>query len=465
MPKKTKDPISTFADFAAGFPAPDVPMQVISKSAELFLDTLGCIYGGSGAAGVEESLEVFDLWGGKEQATVYGLGTRVSAPAAAFVNSVAAHARDFDDTHDAAVNHGCVTVVPAMLAAVQALAQLKPSGKEFLASLAVALDISNRISLSIIRQLHVGWLPTTITGPFAAACGVGRLLRLNTEQMRHAFGFAYAQVHGNRQALADGALAKRMQPAFSAVAGLQSALFAAKGLTAAENIISGEFGLPVLYNGGNIDLSRLTDDLGERWETENISIKPYPSCRCTHPVIDAALELREEMTASGIDPKTALESGSIYLPPPSYGQIGRDFTIRGNPTVDAQFNAQYTAALTFIHGKPRLADFEAERIVEREEISALAGRFRSVEFDRENSGLSPIEMEIRLTGGKTLKRRIEYPTGSPEKPISGEALMEKFRDNLSYSANPLAEKEGKEIVKALEELPEAADVTSLLERL
>lgn len=466
MPEK--DPIYHLVDFAAAFPVKKIPQKVLNKSAELFLDTLGCIYGGSAASGVREALEVYDLWGGKEQAGLFGLNRKTSAPAAAFVNSVAAHARDFDDTHDAAVNHGCVTVVPAMIAAVQGLrgsaqAGPSPSGKDFLAALAVALDISNRISLSMIRELHVGWLPTTLTGPFATACGVGRLLHLSTEQMRNAFGFAYAQVHGNRQALADGTLAKRMQPAFSAVAGLQSALFAQKGLTAAEHITAGEFSLPELYNSGHIDLSRLTDGLGEYWETENISIKPYPSCRCTHPVIDAALEFKEEL--GNQDVGNTIESGIIYLPPSSYGQIGRDFSIRGNPTVDAQFNAQYTSALTFLRGKPRLADFEEAKIVERKEIVEFSRRFRSVEFEKENSGLSPVEMELTLKNGKSMKKRIDYPTGSPEKPISREALLEKFRDNLGYSAAPPKEERIEEIRAALEELPLAADAGSVLNRL
>ena len=119
MPEK--DPIYHLVDFAAAFPVKKIPQKVLNKSAELFLDTLGCIYGGSAASGVREALEVYDLWGGKEQAGLFGLNRKTSAPAAAFVNSVAAHARDFDDTHDAAVNHGCVTVVPAMIAAVQGL--------------------------------------------------------------------------------------------------------------------------------------------------------------------------------------------------------------------------------------------------------------------------------------------------------------------------------------------------------
>ena len=39
-------------------------------------------------------------------------------------------------------------------------------------------------------------------------------------------------------------------------------------------------------------------DLGERWETLRIAIKPYPSCRYSHAPVDALIALRGE---HGID--------------------------------------------------------------------------------------------------------------------------------------------------------------------
>ncbi len=54
---------------------------------------------------------------------------------------------------------------------------------------------------------------------------------------------------------------------------------------------------------------------------------------------------------------------------------------------------------------------------------------------------------------------------SPEKPLSRNALLEKFRDNLSYSAAPPEEDRVAEILAALEELPLAVDAGAVLSRL
>jgi 2-methylcitrate dehydratase PrpD len=255
----TVDGIYKLAEHAANMRPENIPDHVLNKTVTLFLDTMGCILAGSGSEGISELVEAMNFWGGNKQSTVFSHNTRTSAPEAAFLNSVMCHANDFDDTHDRAVNHGCVTIVPALIAVCEAVhparndganKSLQPrviGGREFIAALAVGLDVANRLGMAFVPYLHTGWLPTTLWGPFGCAAACGRILDLDTGKMLNAFGLAYSQIHGNRQALVDGKLAKRVQPGFSAAAGVRSALYAALGITGAQNIIDGSFGIPVLY--------------------------------------------------------------------------------------------------------------------------------------------------------------------------------------------------------------------------
>ena len=373
------DSIYPLVCHAATFDNELLPNPVFEITRDLFLDTLGCILSGSRAKGIAPLREIVGFWGGNRQATVFCFDEKTSAPNAAFLNAVMGHANDYDDTHDGALNHGCVTLVPALLATCEALNPKdaadagtvpfrKISGKEFITALAVGLDVSNRLGMAFIPYLHVGWLPTTLWGPFACAAACGRLLKLDVDKMHNAFGLAYSQIHANRQGLVDGVLSKRIQPAFSASAGIQAAFFAAHDITGARNIIDGAFGLKALYTAGQIDAGYLSDGIGTFFETLNVSIKPYPCCRCTHPVIDAALSLKKE---HDIQWQEVLE-GTIALPPQSMGQIGSPFVVRDNPTVDAQFSAQYTAALALIHGWPRLEDFTPENVLSKEDVTSLA---------------------------------------------------------------------------------------------
>ncbi len=436
-----KTSIAALVKDAATITIDDIPNHTIDKAINLFVDTIGCIFAGSTAEGINELKNTILYWGSTPHSTILVSGEKTSAPSAALINSVMGHARDFDDTHDLAANHGSVVIVPALLATAEACSpqnktpKTNPfhteqvSGKTMIAALAVGLEVTNRLAMAFAPYLHAGWLPTTLWGPFGAAAACGRILHLNIEQMHNAFGLAYSQIHGNRQALLDGALAKRIQPGFSAASGLQSAFFAANGITAAHNIISGNFGIPILYTEGKIDGCYIDTGLGSFEETMNISIKPYPSCRCTHAVVDAVMDIKKQQMISWQD----IEGGEIFLPPNSMAQIGQPFSIRGNPTVDAQFSAQYVAALTFIHGTPRIADFHTDSVISRKDIIRLASLFTPIEFERNTVEIGLAELTISMKNGQQLHSRIENPKGSPKNPLCIEEQEMKFMDCLDNS--------------------------------
>ncbi|MCF7818034.1 MAG: MmgE/PrpD family protein [Kiritimatiellales bacterium] len=463
------DSIYPLVRHAANFDGADLPDPVFEITRDLFLDTLGCILSGSRATGIAPLRNLSNFWGGNRHATVFCSDEKTSAPNAAFLNAVMGHANDYDDTHDGAVNHGCVTLVPALLATCEALSSKnnvedssipfrKISGREFIAALAVGLDVSNRLGMAFIPYLHVGWLPTTLWGPFACAAACGRLLKLDVDKMHHAFGLAYSQIHGNRQGLVDGVLSKRIQPGFSASAGIQAAFFACHNLTGARNIVDGAFGLKALYTAGQIDAGYLSERVGTDFETLNVGIKPYPCCRCTHPVIDAALSLKKEY---GIQWQE-IQEGTIALPPQSMGQIGNPFVARENPTVDAQFSAQYTAALAFVRGWPRLEDFTKENVLSRDEVALLASMFKVHEFEKDQPGLVPIEMRVCLKDGRSVHTRITTPKGSPQNPLDRDELILKFNNCLDNAAKPYDINDRERIVACIDHILELDDMNELI---
>ena len=473
MAFEKRDPVEILVKHALDVQACEVPDDVMDKTQGLFQDTLACILAGSTSEGIKPLLDTVRLWGGNKQATVLGFSEQTSVPFAALVNSAMGHARDFDDTHDKALNHGCVTLVPAILAIAEFLSSpanaethastgipfRKISGREFLAALAVGLDVANRMGTAFIAYLHIGWLPTTLWGAFGCVAAGARLLDMDEKQTRDAFGLAYSQAQGNRQALFDGALAKRMQPGFSAYAGVQSLFMARNGITGSHNILQGVFGISELYAGSNIDLECITNGLGTDFETSNISIKPYPSCRCTHAVIDAALEIKKEHAFDIED----IVSGEISLPPASMGQVGKPFRIRKNPTVDAQFSAQYTAALSLIKGKPMLKDFEPDVITASDPVIALASRFKTREFCHDSREMTPVEMKIKLADGRTLEAGVLTALGSPGKPLSQEDALFKFNDCLDNCVKQYTPGQKDALLKMTGNLLELDDISRLFE--
>ena len=172
---------------------------------------------------VGETREQAVEWGGAPQASVLVFGDRLPAHHTAWVNGTMAHARDYDDTHDAAVLHAGVSVVPAALAAAQ-LAGVTP-GADFIAGVAAGLETISRLGLATrVSIIESGYMYTALFGHFAATVAASRVLRLTHAQTVNALGIAYSQVAGNHQVTRDAALTKRMQPGFAAMAGQRRAM-------------------------------------------------------------------------------------------------------------------------------------------------------------------------------------------------------------------------------------------------
>jgi len=128
------------ARFACGLSLGDLPPPVIAATKANVFDTLACAVAGSGARGVAEARDLAIEWAGAPQATILAFGNRVPAHHAAWVNGTMAHARDYDDTHDAAILHAGVSVVPAALAAVELRSGAR--GGDFIAGVAAGLEIA-----------------------------------------------------------------------------------------------------------------------------------------------------------------------------------------------------------------------------------------------------------------------------------------------------------------------------------
>ena len=90
------------AEYAINTPADDVTDSALAACRKLVLDTVGCSIAAWNAPGVPESHRQMTDWGGAPEATVLVYGSKLPGPHAAFLNSIMAHALDYDDLNDPA---------------------------------------------------------------------------------------------------------------------------------------------------------------------------------------------------------------------------------------------------------------------------------------------------------------------------------------------------------------------------
>lgn len=460
-----EDFAAVLARFACGLTLQKLPAAAVAAARANIFDTLACAAAGSSAPGVAQTRELALEWGGAAQATLLSFGDKVPAHHAAWVNGTMAHARDYDDTHDAAVLHAGVSVIPAALAAAELRGGV--SGADFLAAVACGLETVCRLGVATtIGIIESGWIYTPLFGHFGATLAASRVLGLDAAQTVNALGIVYSQVAGNHQVTRDGALTKRMQPGFAAQAALLSTQLAKRGIRGAQAIFEGVDGFLRVYLHDRCDREVLRAGLGEHYEFTQLSYKPYPCCRFNHTAIDAALALRSDGVRA-----EEVRAIRVGLNKQAYEAVCTPIEVRKKPqtVVHAQFSIPFTVAAALIDGGVTLGHFTDEAI-RREDILALGRRvepYVDEEIERKwGRNISPALLQIETGDGRTRRLQVDLPLGHPQRPMSTADFDLKAADCFRAAALPPGEdapRRLRALVDTLETLEDVRALTQVLQ--
>jgi 2-methylcitrate dehydratase PrpD len=449
------------ARFARAATFENLPLPVIAAVKANIFDTLACAAAGSSAAGVQEVLGLTREWGGAPQASIHVFGDRLPAHHAALVNGTMAHARDYDDTHDAATLHGGVSVVTAALAAAELRGGVP--GGELIAAVAAGLETICRLGVSTtVSIVDSGYMYTGLFGHFAATIAAGRVLDLSEVELVNALGIAYSQVAGNHQVSRDGAMTKRMQPGFAAMSGLLSVQMARRGIRGVQSTFEGVDGFLRVYLHDRCDRQRLRERIGEHYELLDLSYKPYPCCRFIHTAIDAALELKGRLDLAPANVRR-VRVGVNRL---AYEAVCTPVDVRKAPQsiVHAQFSIPFGVAAALLDGRVALEHF-TEAALQRQDILALAQRVDSYvhdEIEREwGRTVSPAQFDLELEDGSVHGLRIDWALGHPKRPMSTADFDAKALDCIRAAAVSIPDAAVAALRQQIGSLETLADVRSL----
>src|SRR5215213_2869039 len=226
------DVTRTLARFIVNSRYEDIPQPIRHEASRALLNWLGCAIGSSHHETIECMLAALKPFSGPPQATVVGRADRLDILNAALVNGVSSHVADYYDTHAKTI-HPSAPVLPALLA----YAELeRVTGAELVHAFVLGVEAEERIGISVFPEhYNTGWHITGTAGVFGAAAAIGKLLKLNEQQMCWAFGIAATQSSGLREMF--GSMCKSFHPGHAAQSGLTAALLASKGFTSSERAI------------------------------------------------------------------------------------------------------------------------------------------------------------------------------------------------------------------------------------
>lgn len=396
---------------------------------------------------------------GSGPSKVIGFDLRAAPAVAALVNGAMSHALDYEDTHDAGLVHPNGTALPAALAVAQWRGDV--SGPEFIAALAVAADITARLGMCMGNvDTPRGWAIRPLLGTYGATAAAGKLLGLTQDQLVEAFALAFSQATCSAGVFGYAPSHMReVRDGFGAQAAVTAALLAQRGVRCYDEAIEGPQGLYALYAGGQYDAERLLAGLGEVFEGENLSFKPWPSCRGTHAFIEAALALR---TTHGFDPAEIEQVHASVSD--MFGVLCEPAAQKCRPATanDAKFSVPFTTATALVHGRVGLAEFMPAGLADAQVLD-LARRIRCEVRAAAAGDALHGALRVRLRDGCEWTCAVDQPLGAPARPLSDEALARKFADCVQYAAQPLDDAQAHRIASAVARLDSADDLGPLLQ--
>ncbi|PYM32609.1 MAG: 2-methylcitrate dehydratase [Candidatus Rokuibacteriota bacterium] len=394
------------------------------------------------------------------ESAVIGSKVRVAAANAVLANATLAHGLDFDDTREDAIVHtGCVAVTTG-LAVGEALGA---GGAAALTAMVAGVEVMCRVGLAVPGKFHARhYHPTALAGTFGAAAASGKLHGLTEDELVHAFGICGSQAGGIIEYLADGAWTKRLHPGWAAHAGVVATLLAQSGFTGPETVFEGEHGFYRAFAGEH-DARRLDEllaGLGQTWEVERLTFKPYPCGSIAHPYMDCALRLREE---TRLAPDQIAEVRCRTAPGP-VPRLWEPLAQKRAPQngYAAKFSLPYLLAVILVKGRAGLAEFEDEAVRDPT-VLAVASRVSyeldpAIDYPRQFVG----HVRIRTHDGRELEARQDHPRGGAELPMTPEELTAKFRGNAGLVVS--AERAAR-VIESVTDLATAASLRGLVEAL
>jgi 2-methylcitrate dehydratase PrpD len=428
-----------------------LPATAVLAAKRSMLDTLGVAWAGANARGCRGVYQLLNSQGGHTESAIWVHGDRLPASSAALINSLFASALDYDGFHEGGVVHSDAVILPVCLAMAE---RQHATGRQFLTSLVLGNDLVCRLGLA--ANGRSGWFNTSLYGAFGAAAATAKLLGIDRDAICNALGLALINACGTQQPAVERCLAKRMQPAWAAHAGILAGLLAGSGISGPSEPFEGEYGLYRMFERG--DPTTIIQELGSRYENVNIGLKKYPSCACNHAAIEGTIDLVVKHNIVSNEVKSV----QVVLSPYMFRLVGAPFSPGQNPQVSAQFSVQYSVACAIQYRRLDVNELRDEVILSPE-IEALAKKI-NVSIDESNTGnVAPVTVCIKLHSGRQVTRTVESVRGGRSSPLSEKELLEKFRGCTATGPFPLSEANAQATIDRIYNVEALMDVRELLE--
>ena len=394
----------------------DLPANVVARAKRVTLDTLGCALGALDAEPVRMARRAVALQGGNPQATLVGVGGKVSCDQAAFLNGMALRYLDYNDYIALGrPHHGSINVAPAL-----AVAEMQgASGKDLLLGFVAGYELEVRLRDAVAAKEPEGWDGTSIVAQYAAAATAGKLLRLDAAKLANALAIAGSNANtlGEVRRGAEMTPAKGSAEPMAARNGVFAALLAREGLTYPLTMLDGEYGFGKMVPGA-LDEAVLRNRSGE-FQILKSCIKLWPCVGTAQAPIAAALEIhKQQPRADEIAAVTVGLSEFAYRQ-----QIAYPDEI--NTREHADHSVPYMVARALLDGEVVVNDFEEKRFRDPRALALMERINLRSDPSLSNANIGA-NVQAVSRDGRVHNASVPIPPGSMLNPADDASLERKF---------------------------------------
>ena len=348
---------------------------------------------------------------------VIGFSKNIPQTLAAMLNGVNAHVIELDDGH----RKGAVHIGSTVFSALLAVAEQEPlSSEDFLIGSILGYEATIRLACAVQPGSKLrGYHATGTCGTLGAAMGIAAALHFTREQMNTTLAAAATSAAGILEMQEDDSDLKPYNAGRAAMDAVMAAMMGRTGLRGPKDPLGGKRGfLMVMTDDPHPEY--LTNFNGGSFCIEQIYQKVYAACRHAHPAIEAALSLRDKTDIDEID-QIRVETYKLAV-------CGHDHTIIQS-IGSAKMSIPYSVAVSLVTGSAGLDAFGETNIMSPK-IRELTNKV-IVSEDEKLTCLCPERrasvLTIKMTNGNVYTKRVDYPKGEPENPLSRKELEAKFQ--------------------------------------
>ncbi len=351
-------------------------------------------------------------------ANIWGTKHHTSPDLAAFANGAMVRYLDYNDTY--------LSLEPAHpsdnIAATVAVTQTAgKTGRDMILATVMAYEIQCR--LCDAASLRAGGWDHVTYGALSTALAAGWLWDLNEDQLEHALGLAGVCNITTRQTRT-GQISDWKACAFSNAArnGIFAADLARRGMTGPHEIFEGPKGLMHQLNipgAKDVILGRDGDFM-----IDKTYIKYWPAEYHSQSAIDACLQLRPQVEGKEIK---EIYIGSFEAAVSIIGSEPEKLRPTSRETAD--HSMFYCCAAALVDGDVTLATFDEKRLTDPKLLD-LIDKTKIVEDAELNKGYPkgiPNDITISCADGTKANKRVDFPRGHAENPMSDDEVVAKFR--------------------------------------